>query len=337
MCLVRLISSSLLFVSLISYSVPALTFFDSHLPLSSAETQKRIPMRHLATLDPSKLISSLKVGARTVQLSTNSEEDLVLSGQADQGTWSVKLNNIYAMLPSELYQADLDGNGQQDLILLRPTAGNGLAPSQHLLVLSFDQQGQVTPWQVEGYFSTDKRGIVDFVDLNGNGRAELVYMSYGNGYWQTDLYEAHLGKWQQIQGKFAGQSYPLLTRFTHKPNHKIASKVKAVNPIDLSTTQALFEGYLQSYQWANVNQSEDISLLLKMAKSTVNCQPVSWYSLFMLVVDEPKQREIISLAVSPKTVQTALREVIDQHYPLSVYGQRATECSPEQVWAKAQP
>ncbi|MFZ1385872.1 MAG: hypothetical protein WBP46_02900 [Thiolinea sp.] len=212
MFLARLIKRLILSNVVISASSSA--FFDTHLPLSAAETQKRIPMQHLATLDPSKLIPSLKIGYHTVQLSTNSEEDLVLSGQAEQGSWSVKLNTIYAMLPSELYKADLDGNGQQDLILLRPTA---------------------------------------------------------------------------------------------------------------------------SYRWANVNQSEDISLLLKTAKSTVNCQPVSWYSLFMLVVGEPKQREIISLAASPKTMQTALQKIIDQQYSLSVYGQRSTECSPEQVWAKAQP
>ena len=340
MYLARLMSCLLL--SCLLYSASSAAFFDTHLPLSSAETHKRVPMQHLATLDPSKLLPVLKLGSRTIQLTANADEDLVLSGQTKtQGSWTVRLNNIYAMFPSEVYQADLDANGQQDLILLKPTAGNGLAPTEHLLVLSFDQDGQVMPWQVEGYFVTDKQGIVDFLDLNGNGRAELVYMSYGEGYWQTVLYEVKDGKWQQIRGKFAGKNYPLFTRFTLKPNHKVvpASQLKpAPKPANLATNQAVLTGQLKSYQWANVDQSEDISLMLQTNKALLKCQPASWYSLFMLVTDQPKQREIISLAASPNALQAALNEAVSQHNPIELYGQRSAEgCTPEQMWIKSSP
>lgn len=320
-------------------SVSAYAFFDDYLPLSKAEIRKRISMQHLATLDPSQLISKLKIGQHSIKLSTSSEDELILSGQTTkQGSWTASLMSIYAMFPVEAYQADLDGNGQQDLILLKPTAGNGLAPTQHITVLSFDADGQVTPWQVEGYFATDKQGIVDFLDLNGNGRAELVFMSYGEGYWQTVLYEAQNGQWTQIHGKFAGKTYPLLTRFTIKANHKIAhpNKLKPIEPVSLATDKKVLTGYLKSYQWANVEQSEDISLLIQTDKKLIKCQPSSWHSLFRLVIDKPQQREIISLGANSKTLQARLQEIMAKQYPLKVYGQRAAEaCSPEEIWVNA--
>lgn len=325
-------------LGLLLFSNPSLAFFDDYLPLSKAEIHKRISMQHLASLDPSKLVPSLKVGTHTVKFSMPSAEaDLIISGETtQQGSWSVHLESVYALLATNVYQADLDENGQQDLILLKPTAGNGLAPSQHLLVLSFDQQGQVTPWQVEGYFANDKKGIVDFLDLNGNGRAELVFMSYGEGYWQTVLYEVNQGRWQKIQGKFAGKNYPLLTRFTFKPNHKIANpNHKALEPVSLATDKTVLTGHLKSYAWANVDQSEDLSLLLQTAQNLVKCQPVSWYGLFMLVLDKPKERQIISLSASSQVMQAALQVATEKPYPSSLYGQRSMEaCSPEQLWIK---
>ncbi|WP_298608968.1 hypothetical protein [uncultured Thiothrix sp.] len=321
-------------------AVPSYAFFDDYLPLSAAETQKRVPIKHLGTLEPSKLISPLQLGNYQVQLSTRSEEELVLSGTTtSQGKWSVVLDSPSAIFPTEVYQADLDSNGQQDLILLKPTGANGLAPSQHLSVLTFDTTGQVSLWQVEGYFASDKKGIVDFLDLNNNGRAELVFMAYGDGYWQTALYEAKEGKWTQVHGKFAGKTYPLLTRFTFKPNHNIAhpSKPITLEPVSLATDQALLSGYLKSYQWADINQSEDISLLIQTDKGLVKCQPSSWYSLFRLVLDKPKAREIVSLAAPSKTIQAVLQEAITKKYPLKVFGQRSIEgCSPEELWFDAQ-
>ncbi|TXH71361.1 MAG: VCBS repeat-containing protein [Thiothrix sp.] len=325
-------------ISLLS-PLPSYAFFDDYLPLSAAEIQQRVPMKHLVSLDPSKLIPRLKVGRQLIQLESNAEEDLVLSGvTTQQGKWSVKLNNIYAMFPTEAYQADLDNNGQQDLILLKPTAGNGLAPSQHISVLSFDTDGQVRLWQVEGYFARDQQGITDFLDLNGNGRAELVFMSYGGGYWQTVLYEAQNSQWTKIKGKFAGKTYPLLTRFTFKPNHKIVSpnKLKNNEPLNLANDKPLLSGYLKDYQWANVEQSEDISLMIQTDKKLIKCQPSSWYSLFRLVLDKPKQREIVSLAANSKTIQAVLQEAIAKRYPLKLYGQRSSEvCSPEEIWFDA--
>lgn len=328
----------LLFASLF-YSLPSYAFFDDYLPLSVAETQKRVPMKQLGTLELGKLVSHLQIGNQQVQLSTRSDQELVLSSNTtSQEKWSVIIDSTSAILPTEVYQADLDSNGQQDLILLRPTGANGLAPSQHLSVLTFDTTGQVSLWQVEGYFASDKKGIVDFLDLNNNGRAELVFMSYGEGYWQTALYEAKDGKWTQVNGKFAGKTYPLLTRFTFKPNHKIAypSKPKVLEPVSLATDQALHSGYLNSYQWADINQSEDISLLIQTDKGLVNCQPSSWSSLFRLVLDKPKQREIVSLAAPSKIVQAVLQEAITKKYPLKVFGQRTAEgCSPEELWLDA--
>jgi hypothetical protein len=323
-----------LFFSLTSLFSEAQAFFDDYLPLTKAETERRFPMQYLGELAPNTKV--IQVGKRTLHLQLDdAKNELQLSTTEDQVS-SLSFSTDIGMLPYEMYQADLDHNGEQDFILLKPTAGNGLAPSQHLLVLAFDQQGKATPWEVEGYFASDKQGIADLLDLNADGRAELVYMAYGNGYWSTELYQIQDGRWQRIKGTFAGRHYPLLTRFTIKPNKKItpANKVKQLDRAELANTKPLITGYLKSYAWADVNTSEDITLLIQTKQGLVKCQPSSWYSLFTLVLDRAKQREILNLGANPATVQAALNQLVQNKTQVKLYGQRSKEaCSPEQLWA----
>ena len=58
--------------------------------------------------------------------------------------------------------------------------------------------GRPVPFEADGYFQEDGRGIYDLVDLDGDRRAELVYMNFDDGYWVTNLYEAEAGRWRRV-------------------------------------------------------------------------------------------------------------------------------------------
>lgn len=116
--------------------------------------------------------------------------------------------------------ADFDANGKRDLLIVSQTGGNGMAPSTRLLFFLTGRDGAMTPWVRYGYFTFDLRtGILDdLVDLDGDGRAELLDMDYGGGYWSTFPYQARESHWSRITGPFAGSEFPIWTRFTHRAN-----------------------------------------------------------------------------------------------------------------------
>ncbi|HKC85713.1 MAG TPA: hypothetical protein VKG02_07060, partial [Blastocatellia bacterium] len=79
----------------------------------------------------------------------------------------------------------MDSNGIRDLVVIYPTGGNGLAPTSHFFSLTFDELGRPVPFKADGYFQESNKGITDLVDLDRDGRAELIYMNFDDGYWIT--------------------------------------------------------------------------------------------------------------------------------------------------------
>ena len=116
--------------------------------------------------------------------------------------------------------ADFDANGRRDLVIVSQTGGNGMARPTRLLFFLTGRDGAVVPWVRFGYFSFDEQtGVLDdLVDLDGDGRAELLDMDYGGGYWSTFPYQAREAHWQRVAGPFAGSEFPIWTRFTERGN-----------------------------------------------------------------------------------------------------------------------
>ncbi len=144
---------------------------------------------------------------------------IVFSGRNLSGkAWRVgaTASNYY----NALYEGDLDRNGTSDLILAMGTGGNGLAPSTRLIFVTFDRRGDATLFEGTGYYQSLPDGILDLVDLDGDGRAELVHMVFDDGYWITDVYRVRESRWSRVRGSLAGLRFPLYTRFTNRPNHK---------------------------------------------------------------------------------------------------------------------
>lgn len=328
----------------------------SYLPLTAREMKNTFPITYVGTLGNGQpgyfekmrkipLPKKITAGVSGVSVSPG-EDDLTLSGKdKKQKDWSVKLDSSYRGNSVRFYVSDLDKNGIKDFMLWIPTGGNGLAPTSHFLSLTFDSTGRPVPFRADGYFEDKSGKLFDLVDIDNDGRAELLYMNFDDGYWITNFYKIQNARWQKVKGKLGNRNYPLYTRFTNRANHKPTIPIKSKNPSapDLSNTTAKLKGKLISYDWADVNQSEDITLhIIDENGKDFTASPVSWYSSFFVVTDNANGRKIVSLSVS-ESVKAALDEIISKNYSIELYGERKDNSSneqkpvnfrPELLWAK---
>jgi hypothetical protein len=306
---------------------------DDYFPLSKPALRAPFGLQPLGQIFPDSAPRSIAAGAGQV-LFTQHPDSLHLSGKDRFGLpYSVQLESrpYYT-----LFRADLDHNGQVDLILSHETYGNGLAPTHHLISLLFEADGRPMPFSAEGYFEIKAQGIPDLIDLDRDGRAELIFMSYEQGYWITQLYKAQNARWQKVTGLFAQQRFPLYTRFSERPNRQAVQppgKLQFGVP-QLSNNHPTFVGQLTSYQWANVDQSEDILLNLKAENGkSQSCRPLSWYSTFTVMLDHESGRQIAVLS-QQTAMQSLLDEAIKHKYAVKLFGERDSKvCRPELLWA----
>lgn len=338
-----------LLVLLLSVSLCAQYESQSYLPLTSAELSKKFPIAYVGTLGRGRpgylegtwdkpLPGTLNVGPSGAVIKTTEDEDLLITGNdKEKREWSIQLGALaYAV---RFYEGDLDRNGIRDAVIVFPTGGNGLAPTSHILTITFDENGRPVTFEADGYFQESERNIFDLVDLNQNGRAELIYMNYDDGYWITNVYEIRNARWQRVVGRHGNRAYPLYTRFTFKENHRSTVPKRGRNPFapDLSNRSPRLAGKLVSYQWANVNASEDISLTIKDRQGrVVSSKPVSWYSSFTVVVDSREGRKIVSISATEESVKALLDTISAGNYAVALYGQRRPDASsPEILWARS--
>ena len=313
---------------------------EAYLPLTQTELSNRFPLRYHGRVEKQERIIQMAGALSSSAIQLSMTEDLIVTGQDNQNMpWSFQIRGDGGLYPFDMYTADLDLNGSEDLLLLLPTGGNGLAPSSHLLTLLFDRSGRPVPFEADGYWEYDEQGIAGLLDLDRNGRAELLYMHFGYGYWVTNLYTADTARWQRIAGTFATRDYPLFTRFTNEPNRQAVPLPTEKQPFSpyLSNSSPQLHGRLVSYQWADVMLSEDILLTIDTPDGdTIECAPVSWHASFAVVIDTEQQRKMVSLSADEATVKSFLDEIVAQHYEVAVYGQRlADRCSPELLWAQS--
>ncbi|EDT0450463.1 hypothetical protein GUO53_003186 [Salmonella enterica] len=141
---------------------------------------------------------------------------------------------------AQFYRADLDRNGIQDLVIWLGNPGLGLAPSAQYIIFTFLNNGRPCVFEPWGFYTATDTGVDDLLDLQGNGRTQLLDMQFDSGYWITNLYQVKDARWQRVHGWFGRLSYPALTRFNHYPGRKLIIKpIAGRNPQtdDLSLTQ----------------------------------------------------------------------------------------------------
>jgi hypothetical protein len=312
------------------------------LPLSTTELGKPFPLQWLREVDQNNETTPRKfnvsIGLTGAQLSWNNELDddhpaqpLTAKGTDRAGKpWRVQIDKLEGCAPTQLYQADLDNNGIQDLVVVRQTCGNGLAMPTLIYLLTFENNGRPTLFVLNSYFAEAHHALTALVDMNHDGKAELIDMRHGQGYWAINLYQAEQARWQRVQGKFAQRSYPLYTRFTSRGNRRAvmppSESARAIT--DLDNTTPLLTGTLFSLA-ASSQQENDVILTLKTQSKQVCTLSEFW----TITLDRPAGRTILANLYTPFPSDPALANLANGKLPVTLYGQlMPNECSPISVW-----
>jgi len=313
-------------------------------PLSSSEIGQPFRLKPLGFLNANSATIPSRAGISgsvfRVRRTTNGGA-LELEGKDRASkTWKVDILELWGCAGgARIYEADLDADTVQDAVISMATCGNGLAPSAHLVAITFDTAGRPVIFEAEGYFENKTPGIDSLVDMNHDGKAELVFMNFNDGYWITNIYSVEDGRWAKLNGPFAGRAFPLYTRFTTKTNNRAVIPPPSRHPWapDLSNTKQVFTGVIISWKWPDEYlRSEpamrNLQLTLLAGGKQVVCSPEYWFDAARLVLDRDDGRTIGHL--ERKTVDSILQELTAKKVPIHVYGQRSSDhCSPALVWA----
>lgn len=212
---------------IIGMSAPAGAYIEDYLPAGVVGKVKPISLKHLSEVEPDQ---TLQLGNVTL---SNQADGFSLKGKSNTGrSWSFEREAIG--FGGTLFQADLDRNGHQDLVLISNTAACGIAPSRDVIVLLFDNQDIPHGYELVGYFNTtDKNnGIEDLVHLAGGGMTpvllnqELVYATIrnkGRHYWRWVAYRAVNCRMEPWNITLSGTSFPCYVWYTSEPNHKLSA------------------------------------------------------------------------------------------------------------------
>jgi len=318
---------------LLLLSANSLAYVKDYLPLNDTELSLRFPQHVLRR----NFVPGMHVrfGSTTISF-LESTDEIQFSGVDYSGKpWTV--TTFGSPIEGGLYSADLDHNGTVDLIYASDTGGVGLAPRMTVLTILFDKTGRPVPSEMDGYFEIDDHGLKDLVDLDQDGRAELIRQAFDDGYWITSLYEARDAHWRLIKGQYASRTFPLYTRFTKRPNRIPTTPHASRHPIedDLSNDATSYSGTLTAIHWADIQESKDPEL--DLSDGTV-CKPVAGDSTMFVVLDGPDGRTVASLGVS-EVAHALLETILKSKLTVQFKGKRRyavtgpVSCVPETVWA----
>jgi hypothetical protein len=130
---------------------------------------------------------------------------------------------------NEVWRADLDGNGTQDYVFFAggPNFNGRVTPLFSLSILLMDREGLPVPFFTVVYHGENGEGIKHLVDLNHDGRAELLISIYDeaqsdaqvgplcSGHWTTQLYRFKDLGVHEIRGAMGNMSFPLVHDWTY--------------------------------------------------------------------------------------------------------------------------
>ncbi len=128
--------------------------------------------------------------------------------------------------PYAVYQIDLNGDGLSDFVVFWNYRGNGLSGNDDRVELYLKKKDG-------GYqkiaFDTTVSGLENFVDLNHDGRYEVIISGWYNynlhSYVTHSIYEFNGTKLVNADAKFQG--FPKFIWFTKKPNDKQTTHLTA--------------------------------------------------------------------------------------------------------------
>jgi len=127
----------------------------------------------------------------------------------------IRKNYDKSLLP-QVYRFDIDGNGLQDFIVLLQIGVNTLMRGTDIYLQKIEGGYQKISYEGSG------NGIEDFVDINRDGRYEVIILDIYSGekhsYFVYDVYDFKDYGLVNVDSKFKG--FPKFVWMTNKPNDK---------------------------------------------------------------------------------------------------------------------
>lgn len=99
--------------------------------------------------------------------------DLIVSGTDQAGRTYVAAKGT-GITGCQIWSADLDGNGQKDLVILTPGQDSSGGYDTELSVLLFDTDGRPFPWKATGNFTSNGAGIGQLVQAPSGRGASVI-------------------------------------------------------------------------------------------------------------------------------------------------------------------
>lgn len=144
----------------------------------------------------------------------------------------------------KIFQADLDVNGRQDLIIFAPGIGSRGLYDTHLTMLLFDAAGKPVPWSATGYFSLTSNGIAEISPSPSGGAVVLHNYIVGHPSWGGVSYIARLYKVANaeistVESVYSGTAFPVITGArASDPTFQKAVGEKSLSTVDDSQKAA---------------------------------------------------------------------------------------------------
>ncbi|HKQ73704.1 MAG TPA: hypothetical protein VJ810_08270 [Blastocatellia bacterium] len=298
-----------------------------HLPLTRSQSPT-FPLKLIA--DGSDhidgFVSEIQIGVGKAKLSISLEEGASFSGRGNDGkAWEITIKDSPLGLGYHLYSGDLDKNGLADLVFITYTAANGFLPFCILSIITFDSQGLPVLLRDGQDVEAKQEGIAEIVDLDGDGKAELIATHYDNddgkdkwdGYYIADIYEVEEGQWRRLN-RYGNYSFPVYTPYSSedKGEHLIRKPEKPApgrrpSAPDYSTILPVASGKIM-----DVSRQKNGFVSFKIGASkggVVTTFREVWDKCylddFVLTIDTKEKRQIRVLAGSEETIDLDVQTV----------------------------
>lgn len=180
--------------------------------------------KSLSFLEPARgTKTELELGSGKAVLHNTEDFEVFVTGADREGKpWSVHPGCLSA-LGVQAITGDLDGDLQNDLILISLTGANGNLPGQIVSIITFEPNGKpllFATWTT-GNFTPGKP--LDLADLDGDGRYEFLMRELRadggtdkfDAFTITTAYAIREGRWHRLQ-KSGRWRFPLFGRYGTK-------------------------------------------------------------------------------------------------------------------------
>lgn len=189
-----------------------------------ARIQKVAAIQHQFLLKQTKIASCQDISS-TLQWGKNYltyvDGELSITGTDEQGrTYRAEIDSGAA--GCEVWSADLDGNGESDLMIFTPGEDSSGGYDSELSVLLFDKTGRPFPWKAAGKFTTGENGIEQII-LNSSsaGHADVIIptkegIAGPNASLAFQLYSFSPSAVSKVTGAALGSTWPIFANATRQ-------------------------------------------------------------------------------------------------------------------------